>query len=74
MQEVKPDKCIKALQKIGFEIRRQTGSHVILRRDEPSPARTVPVPTGKKAVPIGTLRSIIKQAGLTRDEFLDLLD
>jgi predicted RNA binding protein YcfA (HicA-like mRNA interferase family) len=71
---VSPDDCIKALQKAGFHITRQRGSHVQMRRDSPQPARTVPVPTGKKTLPRGTLSAILRQAGLSREEFLNLLD
>jgi predicted RNA binding protein YcfA (HicA-like mRNA interferase family) len=71
---VNPDDCIKALQRAGFYISRQKGSHVQMRRDEPQPARTVPVPISKKPVPRGTLRSIINKAGLSVDEFIKLLD
>ncbi len=67
------DQVIKALQKAGFTISRQRGSHVQMRREEPPPARTVPVPSGKKSLPRGTLGAILRQAGLTREEFLDLL-
>lgn len=45
-----------------------------MRRLEPPPARTVPVPISKKPIPKGTLRSIIRMAGLTIDEFIALLD
>jgi predicted RNA binding protein YcfA (HicA-like mRNA interferase family) len=71
---VNPNDCIKALEKAGFYTSRHKGSHVQMRRNEPPPARTVPVPTGKKPLPHGTLRSIIRQAGLTVDEFIALLD
>ena len=71
---IRPDKCIKALQRAGFHIVRQRGSHVQMRRSVPPPARTIPVPTGKKPLPRGTLRSIIRQAGLTVAEFINLLD
>ena len=62
--------CIKALAKIGFYESRQTGSHIILRRDEPG--TTVVVPE-RREIPKGTLRNIIRQAGLTVDEFNKLL-
>lgn len=65
--------CVRALEKAGFYVDRQRGSHIILRRDEPPPARTVVVPDHKE-LDRGTLRSIIRQAGLTVDEFLALLD
>ena len=70
---ISPEQCIEALKHGGFYVARQRGSHVQMRRDTPAPARTVPVPVGKKSLPRGTLSSIIRQAGLTRDEFLELL-
>jgi predicted RNA binding protein YcfA (HicA-like mRNA interferase family) len=60
----------RALERAGFLFRRQTGSHMILRRDDP-PARIV-VPDHKQ-IRIGTLRRIISDAGLTLDAFLMLL-
>lgn len=74
LPSVDPDDCIKALQKAGFYISRQKGSHVQMRRNEPQPARTVPVPTSKKPLPRGTLRAIIRQAGMSVDDFIALLD
>lgn len=70
---ISPEACIKALEQAGFYVARQKGSHVQMRRNEPKPARTVPVPVGKKTLPRGTLSAIIRQAGLTRDEFIALL-
>lgn len=63
--------CIRALQKIGFVVTRQTGSHIILRREDP--AQTIVVPE-RREIPKGTLRNIIRDAGLTVDEFTALLD
>jgi Predicted periplasmic or secreted lipoprotein len=57
---------VKILCKNGFIVRRQTGSHIIIKREK----RQVVVPNHDE-VDRGTLRSIIKQAGLTVDEFLD---
>ena len=62
--------CIRALEKIGFYITRQKGSHIMMRRDVP-PARTI-IPN-HKTLKKGTLKQIIDDAGLTVDEFLDLL-
>lgn len=73
LPSVDPADCIKALEKAGFVVARQRGSHVQMRRNNPQPARTVPVPVSKKPLPRGTLRSIIRQAGLTVDEFIELL-
>lgn len=65
--------CVKVLEKAGFYLDRQKGSHMIMARDEPPPALTVPVPNHKE-LKKGTLRSIIRQAGLTVDEFIALLE
>jgi len=51
---------------------RQSGGHIIMARDEPLPARTVVVPNHKE-IKKGALRAIIRQAGLTVDEFNALL-
>jgi len=74
LPSITPDECIRALQHIGFYVARQKGSHVQMRRDTPLPACTIPVPTSKKPLPRGTLRAIIRQAGLTVDAFTALLD
>jgi len=62
---------VKALKKVGYEIDHQTGSHMILRNKNP-PYRRLTVPN-HKTIAKGTLLAIIKQAGLTRDEFFELL-
>ena len=61
---------VRALAKSGFVVKRQRGSHNILRRDNP-PARVV-VPDHKN-LRVGTLRTILNTAGLTVDELLKLL-
>jgi len=62
---------VKALDKIGYVLDHQRGSHMILRQQDP-PHRRLTVPDHKE-VAKGTLRAIIRQAGLTVDEFRDLL-
>lgn len=62
---------VKALARVGYEQDRQRGSHIILRR-ETYPHRRVVVPDHKE-VAKGTLRSIIRETGLTVDEFKALL-
>jgi len=63
---------VNALRRAGFEVCRQTGSHVILRH--PEQGLTVPVPVhGGRDVPPGTIRGIIRDAGLTVDAFRELL-
>jgi len=62
--------CVRALEKTGFHFKRQRGSHIILRRDTPFAQVVVP---DHRALDRGTLRAIIRQAGLSADEFVDLL-
>jgi len=58
--------CVKALEKIGFLVDRQWGSHIVLVREEPR--TTVSVPDHKE-LDRGTLRAIIRQVGLSVEEF-----
>lgn len=62
--------CAKALGKIGFYLKRQESSHMILRRDNPFAQLVIP---DHKELDRGTLRAIIRQAGLSADEFERLL-
>ncbi len=62
--------CVNALQKMGFVVDRQRGSHIILVRE--NPRTTVSVPDHKE-LDRGTLRAIIRQAELSVDEFTALL-
>jgi len=59
-----------ALERAGFIFRRQTGSHMILRRDGPHARVVIP---DHKQLRSGTLRRIIADAGLSVDQFVDLL-
>ena len=56
--------AVRALRHCGYEVLRQSGSHVIMRREH----RTVVVPQHKPIKP-GTLKGLIAQAGLTVEEF-----
>ena len=62
--------CVKALERIGFIMERQRVSQIILVRDEPRTTVSVPV---HKELDRGTLRVIIRQVGLSVDEFVELL-
>lgn len=62
---------VKALSKVGFALDHQTGSHIILRQEQP-PHRRLTVPNHKE-IAKGTLRAIIGDAGLSVEEFIDLL-
>ena len=62
--------CVKALSKIGFEVYRQRGSHIVVVRKTPPSQTTIP---NHKELDRGTLRAIIRHTGLTVDEFIELL-
>ncbi len=64
-------KAVKALKRVGFSVDHQTGSHIIMRKEGSKPV-TISVPKHKE-MKAGTLRILIKQVGLTVDEFLKLL-
>jgi len=62
--------CVRALLKLGFRVKRQHGSHIILRRDIPFAQVVV---LDHSELDTGTLRSILRQAGLPPDELISLL-
>ena len=65
-------RVVAALQRAGFELTHVRGSHHYLRK--PGVARIVPVPVhGNRNLPAGTLRSILRLAGLTAEELNELL-
>lgn len=66
---LKPKIVIKALGRGGFEIHHASGSHYILKKEK----LRVTVPYHNRDLKPGTLKSIIEQAGLTVEGFLDLL-
>lgn len=68
LNNVSARECIRALERAGFVFKRQKGSHIIMGKL----GRRVSVPNHNPIKP-GTLRNIIDQAGLTVDEFLELL-
>jgi predicted RNA binding protein YcfA (HicA-like mRNA interferase family) len=72
LPQVSPRKLLAALQRQGFVIERVKGSHHFLRhKDHPGRRTVVALHAGD--IPQGTLRDILKQAGLSREEFLKLL-
>lgn len=66
---LKPRDVIKILERAGFNFVRQKGSHRMYIKEH----KGVTVPYHNKDLRKGTLRSIIKQSGLSTEEFLKLL-
>jgi predicted RNA binding protein YcfA (HicA-like mRNA interferase family) len=66
---LKPRMVIRALKRAGFVVHHTTGSHYFLKKDK----RRVSIPYHNRDLKPGTFRSIIAQAGLTVEEFVDLL-
>ena len=60
--------AVKALQRLGFHVDRQRGSHVVLKRLTDSGARGCVIPLHRE-VAVGTLRAALKQAGVSVEEF-----
>jgi len=58
---------VKAFEEFGWEVSRQSGSHIVLTKDGEMASLSVP---NHKAVAKGTLRSLIRAANLTIDEFV----
>lgn len=63
---------VRALERAGFTVTHVRGSHYYLRRLDGSGLVVVPV-HGNRDLPLGTLRSILRQAGITAEELLRLL-
>ena len=62
-----PRELVRLLERAGFVRWRQKGSHLTLYRERDHKALTIPIHFGK-AVPKGTLHTILKQAGLDAEE------
>jgi predicted RNA binding protein YcfA (HicA-like mRNA interferase family) len=63
---------IAAPERIGYEVARQRGSHVRMRHPDAQVRRPVTVPAHKE-LRVGLVRAILRDAGLTGEEFSDLL-
>ena len=72
LRRVTGKELVKALRKAGFEEKRQRGSHVHMKRERDGKRVTVPV-HGGQVIPVGTLRAILRDAGITPEEFAKLL-
>jgi mRNA interferase HicA len=63
---ITPKELIKILKKFGFELDHTSGSHQIFRN--PETGRRAVVPYHIKNLPKGTFLSILREAGLSKDD------
>jgi predicted RNA binding protein YcfA (HicA-like mRNA interferase family) len=61
--------AVKAFAAVGYAVDHQTGSHIILRH---SSGRRLSIPNHRELAK-GTLRALIREAGLTKEQFAELL-
>lgn len=70
LPQVRPQKLIKALQKLGFAKHHQTGSHLYLKHSD---GRLTSISIHPGTIPKGTLNAILKQTKVSIDELKELL-
>ncbi len=63
-------KTVRAFEKLGWQVVRQRGSHIIMVKDGEMTTLSIP---DHKEIAKGTLRSLIRAAGITVDEFIQQL-
>lgn len=70
LPQVSGPELVRALEKLGVSVRRQHGSHIIMRRDDPYAQTVVP---NHRQIDRGTLRAILRQIGITPEHLTSLL-
>jgi len=70
LPQVSGPELVLALEKLGFSVRRQHGSHIIMRRDDPYAQTVVP---NHRQIDRGTLRAILRQIEITPEHLTSLL-
>ena len=68
---IKPRQLIRALERAGWQVHRQKGSHVSMHKQ--GVRDLVVIPLHIRDLPKGTLHGIIEDAGITAEQLLDLL-
>lgn len=69
---LRSNEIIRVLGKVGFQVIRQKGSHVRMKHED---GRVVAIPVhAGKTIGIGLLSKILRDAELTREEFIELLE
>lgn len=72
LPQLKPQELIRALERLGFIKRRQTGSHCILRH--PETKRMVSIPIHVRDIKRGLLFGIMRQADVSQEKLLEVLN
>ncbi len=72
MPRISSREAIRALENLGFEQVRQTGSHVVMKKETEEGEIGCVVPVHRE-LKIGTLSGILKQAQVTVEEFIENL-
>jgi predicted RNA binding protein YcfA (HicA-like mRNA interferase family) len=71
LPSISPQQVARALERAGFILKRTSGSHFIYYH--PETVKKAIVPIHKKDMPKGTLCKLLKDAGIEKDEFNDIL-
>ena len=70
LNNISGKEAVKAFQRAGWQVVGQVGSHVVMSK--PGVRANLSIPQHKE-LSVGTLRALIRSAGMTVDEFLELL-
>jgi len=70
LPQVSGAELVRALEKLGFRVRRRHGSHIIMRRDDPYSQTVVP---DHRQIDRGTLRAILRQTDISAEELARML-
>lgn len=72
MPRISSREAIRALERLGFEQVRQTGSHVVMKKESEEGEIGCVVPVHRE-LKVGTLSGILKQAQITVEAFIESL-
>ncbi len=72
MPRISSKEAIRALERLGFEQVRQTGSHVVMKKEAEEGEIGCVVPLHRE-LKVGTLSGILKQVQITIEEFIEFL-
>ena len=72
LRQVPGQDAVRALERLGFKVVRTRGSHVVLRKETPDGPVGCVIPL-HRVLAVGTLRSALRQARVTAEEFVAVL-